>query len=328
MKKVLTCCRFLFPAFAMMLLLSACMPASTPLRTETAIAHETNSIQNKSKTETPEPDATATVDTDQDANFATRLAIKTLREQLQSLQALRAQTLSEKGWAHSLQKVENYWDAFCLNNPDKCAKMPEDWYRMSPPKHSLEQWIELDGSGRQAGNIIAFWYEEDGTPLRAMAETSDFRIAQFYLDADYQPQELIQKDDKMTATTVGEPAEQLFPDYVSKVEEQIESQPEGKTEIETRQVDYEGHQALEVKAIKPWTFNCQQIDPYPEPTCAAVTIQVIDLENGMLWLDWQGALGASGELHPERIETLISFGILTELPDEVLELRDILLDAS
>ncbi|MFZ3152027.1 MAG: hypothetical protein WA116_10155 [Anaerolineaceae bacterium] len=327
MKKVLACCRFLFPAFATILLLSACAPAIEPTRTETELATETNTVQNQQITETPEPDATATIDADQDANIATGLATKKVIEQLQSLLALRAQTLSQKGWAHSLQKVENYWDVFCLNNPDKCATMPKDWYRGRPPKHSLEQWIELDGNGHQAGNSIALWYQEDGTPLRAMAKTSDFRIAQFYLDANYQPRELIQKDDKKASTTEGQSVDQLFPDYVSKVEEQIESQPEGKTEIETRQVDYEGHQALEVKTIKPWASNCQQRDPYPEPTCAVVTIQVIDQESGMLWLDWQGALGASGELHPERIETLISFEILTELPDEVLELRNTLLDA-
>lgn len=327
MKKVFAYRWFLFSAFFLILLSSACAPASDPSRTETELATETNTVQNQQITETPEPDATATIDADQDANIATGLATKKVIEQLQSLLALRTQTLSQKGWAHSLQKVENYWDVFCLNNPDKCATMPKDWYRGRPPKHSLEQWIELDGNGHQAGNSIALWYQEDGTPLRAMAETSDFRIAQFYLDANYQPQELIQKDDKKASTTEGQSVDQLFPDYVSKVEEQIESQPEGKTEVETRQVDYEGHQALEVKTIKPWASNCQQRDPYPEPTCAVVTIQVIDQESGMLWLDWQGALGASGELHPERIETLISFEILTELPDEVLELRDTLLDA-
>ncbi|MEN6530539.1 MAG: hypothetical protein ABFD17_01990 [Anaerolineaceae bacterium] len=327
MKKIFAYRWFLFSAFFLILLLSACAPASGPLRSETELVTETNTVQNQLKTEPPELDATPTIAADQNANIATGLTTKKVIEQLQSLLALRTQILSEKGWAHSLQKVENYWDVFCLNNPDKCAIMPEDWYRGRPPKHSLEQWVELDESGHQAGNSIALWYQEDGTPLRAMVETSDFRIAQFYLDADCQPQELIQKDNKMTATTEGQSVDQLFPDYVNKVEEQIESQPEGKTEVEMRQVVYEGHQAIEVKTTRPWASNCQQRDPFPEPTCAVVTIQVIDQESGMLWLDWQGALGASGELHPERIETLISFEILTKLSDEVLELRDTLLDA-
>ena len=315
--------RLLILGFALMILLSAC---GSPLdATLNPTPTRTNTPQNLQATHTPKPDVTTTSEAFMETNPETELGTKGWRSQLQDLLALRTKTLSEKGWLHSVRKFENYWDEFCLENSDKCATMPENWYTMAPPKHTLEQWIELDGSGHQAGNSLELTLQEDGTPVWAKAATSDHRLSSFYLDSDYQPQEMIQLETNKATTDEGQPVDLLFPDYISPIQEKVGIDIEKKLEITTSQIDYQGHPALEIKATLPWYALCQQMDPYPEPTCAMVTIEVIDLESGMLWVSWNGALGVSGELHPEKIETLISFGILPELPESAQQLWDTLL---
>lgn len=315
--------RLLILGSAFMILLSACGSSldSTPYPTPT----RTNTPQSLQTTLTPKPDVTNTSEGFLETETETELSAKDWRSQLQDLLALRTKTLSEKGWLHTVRKFENYWDEFCQQNPDKCATMPENWYRMGPPMHSLEQWIELDGSGHQAGNSLELTLQEDGTPVWAKAATSDHRLSSFYLDPDYQPQEMIQMETNKATTDEGQSVDLLFPDYLSPIQEKVRLNIEKKLEITTSQIDYQGHPALEIMATLPWAAMCQQLDPYPEPTCAMVTIEVIDLENGMLWVSWNGALGASGELHPEKIETLVSFEILPGLPEQAQELWDTLL---
>ena len=308
---------------ALMILPSAC--GSPHNSTLNPTPTRTNTPQNLPVNNTPQRDFTATLPAYLETGTATELSAKDWRGQLQDLMDLRTKTLSEKGWLHSVRKFENYWDIFCLENPDKGCKLPEELYRLGPPKHSLEQWIELDGNGYQTGNSLALTLQEDGAPDWAQVATNDHRLSSFYLDPDYQPQEMIQLEANKATTDEGQPVDFLFPDYMIPIQEKVGLDIEKKLEITISQIDYQGHPALEIMATLPWAALCQQLDPYPEPTCAMVTIEVIDLESGMLWVKWDGALGVSGELHPEKIETLISFEILPELPESAQKLWDTLL---
>lgn len=306
-----------------MILLSACSTSKNPISEATSAG--TDTLLNPPVTNTPQQDTTATLPAYLEAGTATKPSVVEWRSQLKDLLTLRYNTLSEKGWLHSVRKFEDYWRVFCLENADKCAKYPEELFRLGPPIHTLEQWIELDGDGHQIGNALVLTLQEDGAPGWAQATTSDHRLSSFYLDINYQPQEAIQLEANKATTNESLSVDLLFPDYLSPIQEKVGLNAEKKLEITTSEIDYQGHPALEIKAILPFAALCQPIDPYPEPVCAMVTIEVIDLETGMLWVSWNGALGASGELHPEKIETLISFGILPELPESAQQLWDTLL---